>query len=187
MSKTVERLETTGIESAAVDEALEPVGHVLMLDYDDAHTSTVREDLETLRGPAVVVQSSPRSYHIYGLEIRPWDHVVVDLEQSRASREFVREMTRRGTATLRTGPKRRTDGEIEARAPVPIGVTLTRPGYPIEVSRPHTARLRELADDAGLEPVARQLEAIETGAVDGLEPVGELLAETTYETRTEAL
>jgi len=178
-------LETTGIESEAVDEDLTPIGHVLMLDYDDVGLEAVQEDAETVRGPAVVVRSSARSYHLYGLEIRTWDDVVSALRSSRASSEYISEMIRRGVATLRTSSKATPDGQITAPAPAPIAVTMTRPGYKIPVSRPHAAQLRTLAEDAGNDRVARQLAAIETGAVDGLEPVGNQICQTRYETRGE--
>lgn len=176
-----QRLETTGIESEAVDEDLEPVGHVLMLDYDEEPLETVVSDLEHIDGPAVVAASSPDSWHVYGLALRSWDDVVVELEQSRASREYVREMTRRGVATLRTGPKETPDGEIVTPAPIPIAVTSS--DGPIAVSRPHAAQLRRLAEQRATDAVVRQLATIETGAAAGIEPVGEQLARSRYETR----
>ena len=177
------RLETTGIESETVDDDLEPVGHVLMLDYDDVPLETAQADLETIRGPSVLVQSSPGSWHVYGLALRPFDDVVEQARETNASREYISEMDRRGAFTLRVSSKTTPAGEIETPAPVPLAVTLTPTDEPIDVSRPHTVRLRQLADEADVEPATRALRAIETGAVDGLEPVGERLPRSRYETR----
>ena len=177
-------VETTGIESEVVDGDLEPLGHVLMLDYDDADLETIRRDLERIDGPTVLVASSPGSWHVYALALRSWDDVVLELEESNASREYVREMTRRGVATLRIGPKRAADGEIEAGAPVPLAVA-GGPRGPTPVSRPHTAQLRQLAEKRSTDGVVEDLEAIETGAIDDVVPVGEQLARSRYETRAE--
>ncbi len=176
-------LETTGIESETVDAHQTTLGHVVMLDYDDAPLSVALEDAEALRGPTVVVSSSTDSWHVYGLEIRSWDDVVVALEDSRASREYVREMTRRGTATLRITEKVDPHGETITGKPVPVAVGVTRPADPIPVSRPHVSQLRSMAEAAGIEKARRRLELIEAGAIDGLEPVGEMLARSRYETR----
>lgn len=183
MSEAVDeaRLETTGVESEAVDEALEPIGHVLMLDYDDALPETVLEDARAIDGPAVVVASSVGSYHVYGLALRSLEEAIEEAQSTEASSEYLEEMDRRGMFTLRTGPKE-ADGEIETPAPVPIRVTMTLE-HPTDVSRPHTAQLRSMAERAGIDDVARRLAAIETGAVPGLEPVGEQLPRTRYETR----
>lgn len=186
MSETVRRLETTGIESEAVDAGLEPAGHVLMLDYDDEPLEAVQSDLETIPGPSVLVHSSPGSWHVYGLALRPFEDAIEEARSTNASSEYVDEMDRRGVFTLRTGAKVDDRGEIEKPVPVPIAVTLTPTEDPIDVSRPHTVRLRQLAEEADVEPATRALRAIETGAVDGLEPVGEKLARSRYETRTEA-
>lgn len=180
------RLETTGIESEVVDDDLEHVGHVLMLEYDDVDPAPVREDARDIDGPTVVVNSSPRSYHLYGLAVRSWDDVVVALEESNASREYVREMTRRGTATLRTGPKRTPSGSIATRAPYPLEVDVGTT-EPVEISRPHAARLRQLAEQRDPFDVLWRLECLENGGWPALEPVGEKLAQSRYETRTEGI
>ncbi|WP_344055348.1 hypothetical protein [Streptomyces thermoalcalitolerans] len=176
-------LETTGIESEVVDGDLEPIGHVAMLDYDDVPIGTVLEEIEALEGPAVLSRSSPGSWHVVDLEVRPFAEAIEVARSSTASREFVSEMDRRGCLTLRIGPKRRPDGSVETPAPVPITVHVPDGLEEVEVSRPHAGRLRQLAANVGVEHVEDRLEEIERGAVDGLEPVGRQLPETRYETR----
>lgn len=180
-------VEAQGVESEVVREDLEPVGHVVMLEYDDVPAHVVREDLERLLEPTVLVRSSTRSWHVYGLQVRSWPRVVRTLRQSNASSEYVDEMVRRGTATLRTSPKIDGQGELRKPRPVPVGVTLTRPESTIEVSKPHCARLRQLAEESGLEAVADQLRGIEYGGIRGIRPVGRKLPQTRYETREEAI
>lgn len=158
-------VRTAGVVSRVLDDDGEVLGHVVAADYDDADLSTVREDARRLGGPVVVCESSPGSWHLWGLKVRPWSDVVDALTESRASTEFVEEMRTRGAATLRTHPKLSEEsGEVVVEAPTPVAAFGRVPTHPNDgrVSWPHATRLAQMCERAESDgAVAEFLAAVE--------------------------
>lgn len=150
---------SAGVASAVHDGDRELVGHVLLLDYDDVPASVVADDAARLDGPVVVVRSSVGSWHVWALSLRSWQEAVDDARETSACQHFVDSMVDKGRFVLRTQPKFSVDGEIRRSAPAPDSVIgdVSAP-----VSQPHAIRLRQMADDAGLDDVADELRQIGT-------------------------
>lgn len=139
-------VKTAGVGSGVFDEDESELGHVVMLDYDDVDVDIVLEDADALPGPAVVLSSSPGSWHVWGLRVRSWTAALDAMRESRASSAFVDEMSQRERAVLRTQPKLTDDHTVRTPPPLPIRVVGE---LETEISRPHTIRLRELATKCG--------------------------------------
>lgn len=159
---TSREVKTAGIASVVFDEDRDVLGHVLMADYDDADPYDVKAAAGRVDGPAVVVRSSTSSYHVYGLQIRPsWGDLIDELRSTGASQGFVEEMLDRERAVLRTQAKLDTEtGDVATEAPVPILVLAERGEGEAPVSKPHAVRLRQLAEAAGREQVASDLDRL---------------------------
>ena len=147
-------VKTAGVGSAVFDEDESELGHIVMLDYDSIRFELVLKDAYAIPGPAVVLSSSPGSWHIWGLRVRSWDEALKQMQQSRASDGFVDEMSDRGRAVLRTQPKLTADNSTRTPPPLPFRVV---GDVETEISRPHTIRLRELAAAAQREHVEADL------------------------------
>lgn len=174
---TMSKIETEGIESTVLNDAQEEIGHVVLLDLDEQPRAVAESIAERIDGPAVLVRSDPgsvgsSSYHVYGLELRPWDRAIdIAREIDAVSAEYVEEMDRRGVSTLRIGSK--------GDAPAPEVVAVDIPDDPdaAEISAPHCSILEELTDGE----LSLLLRSLQAGITD-YKPAGSLVARTRYET-----
>lgn len=166
---------TTGLESAVHDDPdTEPVGHVLMLDYDSTDKRTVYDDIQAVPGPVVIHRTQPDSWHLYGLQIRPLSDQLDLAVDTEADAAFVQEMDRRGMMTLRIGAK------PDRARPFPVVADLPDPeDGSVPVSRPHIDQLRQFADDRGNPTVWAKLGRLQAGLSD-YEPTGEYCGRTEY-------
>lgn len=137
-------IKTAGIASTVIEDDVE-LGHVLMLDLDDVDEEVAIETAESIAGPAVVLESSRGSYHVYGLRIRSWDRVVSELEESAASGHYVREMIDRERCVLRTQPKLSEDNDVVTPEPKIVDV-IDADEDDLAISYPHLAVLRQLPE-----------------------------------------
>lgn len=175
------RIVTAGLASFVHDSDRETIGHVLMLDLDDVEDPAIAiEQAEDLDDLSIVLRSSPRSYHVVGLGVRSWDVATSQAVRSRADLDYVVEMMDKGRFIARSQPKiRRETGEIYKRSPEPVFVS---PGEG-PISRPHTRRIEQIANNVGREDVADRL----VDAARGVEQIGETLSISEYETVTDEL
>lgn len=167
-----EAVRTAGIESAVCDDEHEPIGHVVMLDYDSVSRQAMLSDVRAIDGPTVVLQSSAGCWHAYGLCVVSWQEATETARQSRASTEYVTEMERRGMSTLRIGAKG------DKPAPTVRFVHAPDRDDAVAVSRPHLGVLKGLATGE----LKLCLEAIQAGLHPAYDPVGETVGQSVYET-----
>lgn len=164
-SEELIEVRTAGVGSPVFDGDRELLGHVVMLDCDETTREEAVSEAERLDGPAVVVRSSERSHHVYGLAVGTWGNARATMRSSpRCSREFIDEMIERSRCTLRTHAKYSYDGDVVVDEPVPVAVV---DGDASSTSRPHAIRLRDLARERGEPEVAEQLVASVAGTLVG--------------------
>lgn len=170
----ITQVKTSGVGSAVRDEHDSELGHVVMLDYDGVDYELALAEAQEIDGPAVVVRSSPGSWHVWGLRVRSWDAVENRMLRSAASSEFVSEMLERERCVLRTHPKLTRDN-MEA-SPSPVPVTLLEDESDAEISKPHAIRLWQLAQLADSDEVASELAAL----LDSDRAIGKTLSSETW-------
>jgi hypothetical protein len=140
--------ETSGVLSH-VREGDETVGHVLMIEWDDID-DVMRpiRTAERMPGVSVLLRSSPGSYHLYGLSVRPVETQLLDAVRKNGDVWQARWAARRGYFVLRVLPKTRSEsGETYKPAPEPVRVFDSESEYP--QSRPHRDILLDLAQEHG--------------------------------------
>lgn len=122
-----ELLTTKGVNSPVFTDG-ELTGHVQLADYDDlpkGGESDMWEEVEDLPGVTAVFQSSPDSYHVWNLTVRPFGDTLEELLWLHGDMEHVAIGFRRGYWTLRFWAKERTTGhggriEEYKTAPEPV-------------------------------------------------------------------
>ena len=113
---------TTGIGSVVYDNGGDPIGHVALIDCDDASPIAVSKLASSMDGYRCVFRSSPGSYHIWQLTPRPLTSVVMDALAVRlADPEHIAQSRRRESFVLRVGAKIREDSSVYKEAPELIG------------------------------------------------------------------
>lgn len=151
-----EILETSGVLSHVREEE-ETVGHVLMIEWDDI--DDVMRPIRTasrLPGVSVLLRSSPGSYHLYGLAVRPVETQLLDAMRKNGDVWAARWAARRNYFVLRVMPKTRSEsGEVYKEAPEPVRVFDSSSEYPL--SEPHARILLDLARESGSEEVEGDL------------------------------
>lgn len=137
---------TQAIESGVSIDG-EVIGHIALFDLDETALGEAREVAEAIGGVAAILRSSERSYHVWGLSIRPLEAILslgdrldaVDVEHTVLS-------DRRGCGVLRIDAKRdAVTGDQLKPAPRLIGVNDTPINRP--QSAPHLDALSDLASD----------------------------------------
>jgi len=151
-----EILETSGILSHVRDDG-ETIGHVLMIEWDDI--DDVMSPIKTAQrypGISVLLRSSPRNYHMYGLSVRDRDTQLVDAMRKNGDVYQARWAARRGYFALRLLPKIRKESREEYKpAPEPVYVFDSESDH--AQSRPHVDMLRQLAESTGRDDLAEIL------------------------------
>ena len=153
---------TEAVESGVETIDGETVGHVCFLDLDETSLGAARDVASRLPGSVAILRSSSRSYHIWGLAIKPldaWLDLAISLDA--VDDEHVSLSDRRGCGVLRIDAKRdAVSGELVKRAPTVIGIETTSSRLPH--SEPHVRLLRGLTSDpieipAGIDLVGERL------------------------------
>lgn len=200
-------LQTSGVTSGVYAEEAdsptdaEPCGHILMCDYDDDVSfpsgfdgetreervlSETRERLEETGSPvAVVLKSSPGSYHVWDLGVTALGEALLEALERHGDPMHAAVSKRRRKFVLRGSAKRYTEtGEVYKEAPEVTHV-LVRKESRLPASLPHIRYLASLADRQGEEQKAELLRA----ARDGVRTVGdgETLEVSRYLTVTDDL
>ena len=172
--------ETAGLLSH-VREGDDSVGHVLMIEWDDI--DDVMRPIRTadrLPGVSVLLRSSPGSYHLYGLSVRPVETQLLDAVRKNGDVWQARWAVRRGYFVLRVLAKTRSESrEVYKPAPEPVRVFESESEYP--QSRPHRDMLLDLAREHGADDVVEALES----ALASHEWVGDGLRVDHYQTVTD--
>lgn len=175
-----EILETSGLLSHVREEG-ETIGHILMIEWDDVDDiMRVIRTASALPGISVLHRSSPGSYHLYGLSVRPVEDQLLDAMRKNGDVYQARWGARRGYFALRILPKIRSESrEIYKTAPQPVRVFNSESDYP--QSRPHLDMLIQIAEEHGTELVEEDLRA----AREEHELVGDSLRIDHYQTVTD--
>jgi len=151
-------LRTSGLLSTVLDrESEEPLGHILMLDYDDCSDVTGRISmLDSEPGVSVLLESSSGSYHGYNLSVRSIEEQIYRAAQTESEPGHVRSSARRDHFVLRWIDKfRECDGETYKPAPSVIWCSITESEEP--QSAPHLRALAQRAEEDGEEEIAEAL------------------------------
>jgi hypothetical protein len=138
-------VRTAGVTSLVFDREERTVGHVLLLDLDDADPIRARAAAEDVSGVSALWESSEGSFHVWGLTVRDLDTQtlnalsVADADDGHAGASW-----RRGYSVLRLVGKVREGGEVYRERPTLLDVFEGDADGP--QSRPHLELLRSLAD-----------------------------------------
>lgn len=155
-----EILETSGILSH-VQEDGETIGHVLMIEWDDV--DDVMTPIKTAKrypGISVLLRSSARNYHLYGLSVRDRNTQLVDAMRKNGDVFQARWAARRGYFVLRLLAKFRSESrEPYKPAPEPVKVFSSESEH--AQSAPHIDILKQLATSAGREDLVDDLREAE--------------------------
>lgn len=121
-------LESTDHNTADVEEGrVDPMGHVMLIDYDVVERETLNDDLAGIEGITVVAESSENSYHAWNLTVRSKDDTALRLLETETDVSHVGPGYRRGYWRLRIGPKVRTNEEIYKERPELRAVVVNEP------------------------------------------------------------
>lgn len=148
----VDKYVTEAVESTVFDVFGESIGHVGLFDLDDVHGVQAREIGKSILGTSVVLESSPGSFHLWNLTIRPlseWIEISEDLAHhiEAVDPDHIALSESRGCAVLRTDEK--IDMESgETVAPAPSLVRAYEPPTSHVESAPHA---RYLVDNFDVE------------------------------------
>lgn len=156
-----------------------PLGHILMTEWDDVEDPMIPLSiLSNKPGISVLLRSSPMSYHLYNLSVRPFDAQIRDAAAGTGDLGHVRWAARRGYFVLRvTGKIYEESGETYKDPPELVRVVSSESEYP--QSREHLETLSTLPVMESIDSSPReQLE--ETAADHRL--VGDRLRVDQYQT-----
>jgi len=159
-------VSTAGATSHVFEDG-EVVGHVLLLDLDDADLLDAVKVADDLEGVAAVLRSSEGSHHIWCLDVRDLrEQAVRALSYYAGDDAHVGSSWRRGYAVLRVVGKVREDGSAYKCRPSVQHVSPS--GAEGDHSAAHAAMLRSLIEGQPDDP---QGDASALGATDGPETV----------------
>lgn len=137
-----EILTTKSIRSG-VWEGDERIGHVMLLDYDDHAKDQVLSKVDGLPGVTAVFESSPRSFHVWNLQVHGLEKTVCRMVLQREDPNHVRMGIVNGRWRLRIGPKTHDNREYRS-APELVTVGATESDAP--QSAPHMDILTAMHD-----------------------------------------
>jgi hypothetical protein len=114
-----EILTTSGLLSMVRDDEEETLGHIYMTEWDDVETVLPSiAAAERKPGISILLRSSPGSYHLYNLSVRPINEQIRDVAAGSGDLGHVRWAARRGYFVLRLLPKYREEtGKIYKHQP----------------------------------------------------------------------
>ena len=176
-----EILETTGLLSHVLDGE-EVVGHILMIEWDDID-DVFRQirTAERLPGISILLESSPGSYHLYNLSVRPIEEQLLDAMRKDGDVWQARWAARRGYFVLRVVGKIRSESrEVYKPAPEPLKVFYTESEFP--QSAPHLDMLLDLSEEQNIDKVSEDLRDLR----EDLDLIGDGLRADHYQTVTDA-
>lgn len=176
-----EILTTSGLLSMVRDEQEETMGHIYMTEWDDVET--VLPSLaaaERKPGISILLRSSPGSYHLYNLSVRPINEQIRDVAAGSGDLGHVRWAARRGYFVLRLLPKYREEtGKIYKQQPEILRVFDSPSEF--DQSAPHLDLFEDLAQQQGAEDALETLQA----AREQHETVGVGISVDHYQTVTD--
>lgn len=131
----------------------EPIGHVCLMDWDDAEQRQATKWAGNMPGITAVFESSPGSYHGWNLSVDDLKTTACRILLNEDDRAHVEAGIKRGYWRLRYTPKQwdYKDG-VYKDAPEFVTVTLNETDTP--QSRPHYKLLRGVVDDP-LPPIGK--------------------------------
>jgi len=134
---------TEGVESEVVDEEGDVLGHVGLLDLDEAARAGAEAVASRLPGPVAVLRSSWRSWHLWALlidSLDAWQRRVEDVDA--VDDEHIALNSERGIGVLRIDDKIAVaSGEVVKPEPTLVSIEDSGPSYPR--SAPHAEILVE--------------------------------------------
>lgn len=163
-------VSTAGVSSAVGDGEGGMVGHVLLLDADDADPLAAHRAVDGMEGVTALLESSAGSWHLWNLSVRPFDETTLSaLSWQLADAQHVAQSYRRGYAVLRWVAKVREDGTNYKERPALRRLEVDLSDETPPQSRPHLAALNEVAreDPDAPDPVVVPEDRL-VGASDGL-------------------
>lgn len=174
-------LETTGLLSHVDGPDRETVGHIYMTEWDNVDDAFIPLSLaEQKPGLSILLESSPRSYHLYNLSVREFSEQTRDAAAGTGDLGHVRWAARRGYFALRILGKFHTEsGEEYKPAPSIISVFNSASKFP--QSKPHLEFFRDMARDDGRDDLADQIDE----ATHDHDLAGESLEVDHYQTITD--
>lgn len=136
---------TEAVESGVRGDDRELLGHVALLDLDGASLEAAIENARRLEGIVAVLESSPGSYHVWSLSIRPLEEQLeIARELPAVDPEHVDLSRRRECAVLRVDEKVGVGtGDVVKPAPR-VEKTLEDVCPEVPQSAPHLELLEEL-------------------------------------------
>lgn len=160
--ETDDILFTCGVQSTVINKRESEVGHVLLVDADDAEALDVLALAEQTDGISAVLESSLGSFHLWNLSVREHDQQVLrQLDLRIADDSHAGSSRRRGYSVLRFGAKRHDSGETYKERPTLRAVYCGDDGGHHQ-SRPHAEALRSIAREQGhTSAVSRLTEALD--------------------------
>jgi len=149
---------TAGTQSTVVDGDGSEIGHVVLLDCDEADLLDCYALSERLDGISVVLESSPGSLHIWWLRVGDWEETALDmLELTVEDPDHAASSHRRGYGVLRIAAKVRDDGSRYKTEPELLAVDISESER--AQSRPHAEALLSLAEDQGAQREVYRLQS----------------------------
>lgn len=140
-------LTTTGVNSEVLDAEDQTIGHVTLCDYDDtcgADYDMMLEEVINLPGVTAVLESSPQSYHVWNLTIRPIEGILKQKASLHDDSKHLCIGYRRGRWALRLSGKYEPNGDQYKSAPQLERVICNKSDLP--QSKPHVNLLLALAE-----------------------------------------
>jgi len=177
-------LETTGLlsfVSSSCDCDPETLGHVFMAEWDQINDVMIPLSIASQKpGISILLRSSPTSYHLYNLSIRPFEEQIRDAAAGSGDLGHVRWAARRGYFVLRILEKWFAEsGEIYKDAPEIISVFDSRSKFP--QSARHLELFKQTSRDRGQDEILKELEE----AAENHELIGDTLSVDHYQTLTD--
>lgn len=144
-------VQTAGVTSHVYDEGGEVIGHVLLLDLDNAALIDAVQVADHLDGVAAVLRSSQESYHIWNLTVREFrEQSFQALAYHDADDGHVGASWRRGYSVLRVVGKVRDSGERYKKRPTVVHISPSGAEGPHSAA--HAAMLRSLIEEQADDP-----------------------------------
>lgn len=183
MTEADDVLVTKGVQSTVIDGDETTIGHVLLLDCDDAEPFDVWQLAAKMDGVRAVLKSSDGSYHLWNLSVGPLeDHILRALDLKVADDAHVGASYRRGYFVLRLIGKVTEDGKTYKSRPTVCDVWASSSDLP--QSRAHYETLRSLVAEDGSQADETVLRDFDTESVEWVGSATNLLTDD-YATMTD--